>query len=496
MIKSTAISYTLKMNKLYRPGFIRCFSDDNTNHPHPIKRTLKLLRNDMKKVKQFFTPTSENNIDIKREKDHDSTSLDSSEFQTHCDVLIIGGGSIGSSAAYWLKKKARQGLNIVVIERNSPISNGRAFSTMPVGGLRQQFFLPENIEMSLYGAEFMRNSKDELGVDINFDPQGFLTLASEENAELLNKMSKLQNEFGARTEILTAERLKLKYPWLNVEDVAIGCQGLEKHGWFDADMLVLGLRNKAKEYGVHFIKSELVGFEFQNQPDVIMEGATTETPYSALDKAVVEMSDGETRTIKFAICVLATGSNSEQIARMANIGTGPGILQVPLPIARRENFSYTFKSDDINMPGLGTPCVADWNGMYFRRDGLTGNYIAGFGTNMKSNKELKERIFENTILPNLTRRLNVLQNATVTESLEASYEYNVYDENGIIGTHPYYNNLYIATGFSGLGLQQSPAVGRAISEIIIDGQFRTIDLTRIGFDRLIVDRPMYEYSFM
>ncbi|CAD6997024.1 unnamed protein product [Ceratitis capitata] len=127
-----------------------------------------------------------------------------------------------------------------------------------------------------------------------------------------------------------------------------------------------------------------------------MEGATTETPYSALDKAVVEMSDGETRTIKFAICVLATGSNSEQIARMANIGTGPGILQVPLPIARRENFSYTFKSDDINMPGLGTPCVADWNGM-----------------------------------------LNVLQNATVTESLEASYEYNVYDENGIIGTHPY-----------------------------------------------------------
>ncbi|CAD6997209.1 unnamed protein product [Ceratitis capitata] len=322
---------------------------------------------------------------------------------------------------------------------------------MPVGGLRQQFFLPENIEMSLYGAEFMRNSKDELGVDINFDPQGFLTLASEENAELLNKMSKLQNEFGARTEILTAERLKLKYPWLNVEDVAI---------------------------------------------DVIMEGATTETPYSALDKAVVEMSDGETRTIKFAICVLATGSNSEQIARMANIGTGPGILQVPLPIARRENFSYTFKSDDINMPGLGTPCVADWNGMYFRRDGLTGNYIAGFGTNMKSNNESKERIFENTILPNLIRRLNVLQNATVTESLEASYEYNVYDENGIIGTHPYYNNLYIATGFSGLGLQQSPAVGRAISEIIIDGQFRTIDLTRIGFDRLIVDRPMYEYSFM
>jgi FAD-dependent oxidoreductase domain-containing protein 1 len=96
------------------------------------------------------------------------------------------------------------------------------------------------------------------------------------------------------------------------------------------------------------------------------------------------------------------------------------------------------------------------------------------------------------------------------------YEYNTFDENGIIGPHPYYHNLYIATGFSGhgeefylknyikiiddnfllLGIQQAPAVGRAISELIIDGAFRSVDLTRLGFDRIIVDTPMREVNIV
>lgn len=92
------------------------------------------------------------------------------------------------------------------------------------------------------------------------------------------------------------------------------------------------------------------------------------------------------------------------------------------------------------------------------------------------------------------------------------YDYNTFDENGVIGVHPYYHNLMVAAGFSGhgknlsscyltvsshmfvvfTGIQQSPAVGRAIAELIIDGQFKTIDLSRLGFDRLMVREPMYE----
>lgn len=72
------------------------------------------------------------------------------------------------------------------------------------------------------------------------------------------------------------------------------------------------------------------------------------------------------------------------------------------------------------------------------------------------------------------------------------YEYNTFDENGIVGPHPLYNNLFIAAGFSGHGIQQSPAIGRAVAEMLLEGTFKTIDLTRFGFDRLLLDKPMYE----
>lgn len=76
------------------------------------------------------------------------------------------------------------------------------------------------------------------------------------------------------------------------------------------------------------------------------------------------------------------------------------------------------------------------------------------------------------------------------------YDYNTFDENGIIGPHPYYHNLYIATGFSGHGIQQAPAVGRAVAEMIIDGGYQTIDLSRLGFDRLLLEKPMYEVNIV
>ncbi|XP_039951693.1 FAD-dependent oxidoreductase domain-containing protein 1 [Bactrocera tryoni] len=496
MIKSIAFTELFKIHKFCRPALIRTFSDNNSDQPHPIKRTFKLLGNDMKKVKKFFTPLFEKKHEDVEANVEPSNRMGDNEFQTHCDILIIGGGGVGSAAAYWLKKKARQGLNVVVIEKDFSHFNTRNCLTLPTGCLHQQFLLPENIEMSLYGAEFMRNAKEELGVDVRFDPHGHLTLASAENAETLKTMSKIQNEFGARTEILTPDRLKVKFPWLNIEDVAIGCQGLEKHGWFDSANLLLGLRSKAMEYGAHFIQSELIDFKFQNQPDVVIEGGSTTSTYNALEKAIVKMPNGETRSIKFSICVLAAGTSSEKIAKLAKIGTSSGILKIPLPITQRSNYAYMFNSDDINTLGIGTPCVVDLNGVYFRRDGLTGNYITGFSAPTNAENGPSENSFETNVLPYLMRRMKMSKKPKVIDAWEYSYEYNVFDENGIIGPHAYYNNLYIASGFSGFGLQQSPAVGRAISELVIDAQFRTIDLSRLGFDRIIVDRPMFEHAFI
>ncbi|XP_067620328.1 FAD-dependent oxidoreductase domain-containing protein 1 isoform X1 [Eurosta solidaginis] len=505
MMKSRTCINLLNINKYYRTGFMRHLSDDRNKNDglNPIQRTLGILANDMRSIKNYFAPFLKKKATPKKLIDSRfrgvNPSTERNEFQTHCDVLVIGEGAIAASIAYWLKKKARNGLSVVVLERDMPHLDSKVCSTLPVGGLHQQFYLPENIEMSLFGAQFVMNAKEDLGIDLNYDPQGFLTLASDKNAQTLKEMALIQTELGARIELLTPERLRAKFPWLNTDDVALGCQGLEKHGWFDANNFLLGLRFKAKEYEAYFCNAELIDFEFQNLSDVIVEGETKVSSYNALDKAVVKMPDGDLRTIKFAICVIATENNTENTARLAKIGSGSGgLLRIPLPIQRREFYGYSFNADLDRAPSLNTPCIVDFNGTHFRRDGLTGNYIAGFSTTATSDSEskLKENDFKNIILPSLMHRLKMSKPPKIMDSWKSSFDYNVYDENGIIGAHAYYNNLYIATAFSCLGLQQSPAVGRAISELIIDGQFRKIDLTRLSFDRIIVDQPTVEYAFM
>lgn len=205
-----------------------------------------------------------------------------------------------------------------------------------MGGLRQQFSLEENIQMSLYAADFMRNIKENLDDDValNFTPHGYLLMATEEGADVLQQNSKLQNEFGAKNEILTAKQLKAKFPWLNTDGIAVGCHGLEKEGWFDPYALLMGLKRTAKRLGAHFIEGEAVGFEFRSQPDIFMEGIE-QGSFQGLDKVQVKLPNGDIRTIKFGAAIIAAGCRSGEVAKLANIGKGAGMLSIPLPVEPR-----------------------------------------------------------------------------------------------------------------------------------------------------------------
>jgi len=391
---------------------------------------------------------------------------------------------------------------VVVVEKDSTYKE--CSTCLSVGGLRQQFSLPENIKMSLFGADFIRNSKEYLGdFDLNFNPHGYLVLATESGAEQLKRNSELQNRLGARNELLSSSQLKRKFPWINTEGIALGCHGLEKEGWFDPWSLLMGFKTRAKDYGAHFVDGTVTGFEFREQSDITSiqtpSGTFNEVAYSGLDKAVVKLQNGETRTIKFAICVLAAGAQSGAVAKLAKIGTGPGVLSIPLPVEPRKRYVYVVQSQGENAPGLNTPLTIDPTFAYFRRDGLGGNYLCGRSPDNENepsidNLEVDYEYFNTDVWPHLANRVPAFQSLKVTGAWAGYYEYNTFDENGIIGPHPYYHNLYIATGFSGHGIQQTPAVGRAISELIIDGMFREIDLTRLGFDRIVVQKPMLEIN--
>lgn len=110
------------------------------------------------------------------------------------------------------------------------------------------------------------------------------------------------------------------------------------------------------------------------------------------------------------------------------------------------------------------------------------------------NLDVDYEYFDTDVWPLLAKRVPKFEAIKVKSGWAGFYEFNTFDENGIVGPHPYYHNLYIASGFSGHGIQQSPAVGRAVAEMIIDGGFVNIDLLRLGFDRIVVDKPMRELN--
>lgn len=167
-----------------------------------------------------------------------------------------------------------------------------ASSTLSVGGLRQQFSLEENIEMSLYGAHFIQNINDYLwvdgepAVDVNFHPTGYLILATEQGAEQLIENSKLQISMGAKNVVLSKSRLKQYFPWLNTDGIEAGCLGLEKEGWFDPWSLLYGFKRKAIKLGARFIKADVKGFTFRDVPGMLIAGVDAHR-YKTLEGAVV-----------------------------------------------------------------------------------------------------------------------------------------------------------------------------------------------------------------
>ncbi|XP_075029206.1 FAD-dependent oxidoreductase domain-containing protein 1 isoform X2 [Calonectris borealis] len=182
------------------------------------------------------------------------------------DVVVVGGGVVGWSVAYWLKalEGQRHGMRVLVVERDPTYS--RASTVLSVGGIRQQFSLPENIRMSRFSASFLRNINEYLGVpneppvDIQFQPSGYLFLAPPQGAAGLEATVRLQREEGVQVALLSPTQLKAKFPWIDTEDVAVASYGLEDEGWFDPWTLLHAFRRKAASLGVHSCAGEVRGF--------------------------------------------------------------------------------------------------------------------------------------------------------------------------------------------------------------------------------------------
>ena len=165
---------------------------------------------------------------------------------------------------------------------------------------------------------------------------------------------------------------------------------------------------------------------------------------------------------------------------------------VDLPVRARARSVFVLASP-ATLPGC--PLVIDPSGFWVRTEGR--HFITGAPPRPGEDHddlplEPDHSLFEEEIWPALAARIPAFEELRVINAWAGYYEMNTIDQNGIVGPHPEISNLLFANGFSGHGIQQSPAVGRGIAELILHGRYRTLDLSPLGFERFAADRLVVE----
>lgn len=381
----------------------------------------------------------------------------------HVDVAIIGGGVVGSATAYYLKKNGFAG-SVAIIEKDTTYQFGCTGRSL--GGIRQQFSTPENIELSKFGLRLIRNLKAEFGpeADVSFHENGYLIMASESGLPILEENHRTQMANGADNVILKDQDLTARFSWLMGEGVAGGCFGLSGEGWLDPYSLMTLLRKAAVAMGVRIIPRQVTG---------IADGASCLT-----------LSTGE--TLSCSHLVNAAGTAAGDVA---------GLAGITLPVGPRKRYVYLLDCPQASEALHAAPLTVEPTGVYFRPEGR--NFLTGLSpqeheepTDM--NWDVDYGFFEERIWPILATRVPQFETIKVINAWVGQYDYNALDQNAVLGAHPELRNFYFANGFSGHGLQQAPAAGNALAELIMHGTYRTINLARFGYGRIARNEPLYE----
>jgi glycine/D-amino acid oxidase-like deaminating enzyme len=383
------------------------------------------------------------------------------------NVVIVGGGVIGSSIAYYLRASDPT-VSVTVIERDPTYA--RSSSALSAASIRQQFSTPLSIQMSLFGIEFLRSIGERLEIDgvrpsIGLHEGGYLFLATAAGEATLRENHVLQKSLGADISLLEKAALQTRFAWLNTADLVAGAYGESGEGWFDGYGLVQALRKKAQALGARYVADEVKALH--------RDGARV---------TEVVIASGETCACD--VVVNAAGAWSRRVAQMVGI-------DLPVFARRRSIFNVSSPAQLERCPLLIDP-----TGVYFRPEG--NSFICGTSPDANNDPddlpldEVDHALFDDVIWPTLARRVPQFEALRVQNCWSGYYEYNVLDQNAIIGHHPDVENCIFANGFSGHGLQQGPATGRGVSELVLHGRYTTLDLSSLSFERVLENRPIVE----
>ncbi len=380
------------------------------------------------------------------------------------DIVIIGGGVMGSAAAYYLTR-ADERLRVAVIERDPTYA--RASTTLSMANARIQFSLRKNVEISMYALEVLENFETEMAVEdrkpaISYRREGNLFMVDADGRDDAEAALAMQQSLGCRIEWWTPEETRQRYPLYDTNGYVGGTFG-PHDGHFDAYAFLMGYRAKARSQGAVFMEGE---------------GSEIITQHGAV--AGVRLQSGD--VLRAGVVINCAGAWCAEIAATAGI-------ELPVQPTNRQVFAL----DTAVKPETPLPLTVLPSGLYFRTE--TGGLIllgksmpddaVGFDFRWDDKRFMDELWLElATFVPSFDR-------LKLVRGWGGLYAVNTLDGNAIVGQWPSVKGLYLANGFSGHGLQQAPAVGRYLTELIL-GRPHVLDLSIFDPQRIMEKRPLTE----
>lgn len=386
------------------------------------------------------------------------------------DVVVVGGGVMGSATA-WHLLEAEPGLSVAVVEPD-PSYDGAAFSAAS-GGVRQLFTRPENVLMSRYTHEVIDGWHDwappsgdtapEEVTDLSWRPNGYLFVTSPELSGQLHADYEMQRSLGVEALWLEPGDLAERYPLIRTEDLGPAILS-PRDGWLAPSALLDGMMRRARRLGAAVVRGRVVGFERTGRR---LEGVVLES--------------GEK---------IGAG----HVINVAGVW-GPGLsagLGLHLPVEPMRRFDHYVESPT---DFAGYPFIKDPAGLAVRPEGagLTAALV-DFSTPGGWDLSIDRSWFEEVVWPALVDRVPRADELRLVSTWSGHYDQNRLDGQMILDRWAELDNYFFATGFSGHGLMHAPAVGRALAELVLHGEFQTLDLCRMGLARVLAGEPYRELT--
>jgi FAD-dependent oxidoreductase domain-containing protein 1 len=370
------------------------------------------------------------------------------------DVAIIGGGVIGCAAAYFLKLAGVP--RICVIEPDPTYT--KAATPLATGGCRRLFARPENIRMSQFSIDFFK----AFGEDVQWKEQGYLFVVGPGHERVLEANCRTQESLGVKVQLMDRAQLAERFPWMRTDDLALGVLSPED-GWLDPNSVLQGFRKKSHAMEVEFLRDRVV--------DLYTSG-----------KRVSELELASGARMRADSVINAAGCWAASIAKLAGMD---------LPVNPMRRFEHYVELGD-KLPPM--PLVKDPDRLVIRPEGK--GYSVGLVDSHEPrgfNFDVDPNYFENVVWPACASRIPAFEKLKLKREWAGLYDECELDGNMILGNWPgKLDNFYVACGFSGHGLMHAPAVGRALAELVVEGRYETLDLERMGYQRVLDKVPYAE----